>query len=28
VEIEIGGTHNEAAWAKRFPQALGFLFGA
>ena len=28
VEIEIGGTHNEAAWAKRFPEALGFLFGA
>ena len=28
VEIAIGGTHNEAAWAKRFPGALGFLFGA
>jgi predicted alpha/beta superfamily hydrolase len=26
VNIESGATHNEAAWAARFPQALEFLF--
>jgi predicted alpha/beta superfamily hydrolase len=26
VEIEDGATHNEAAWAKRLPEALVFLF--
>ena len=25
--IEEGGTHHELAWARRFPEALGFLFG-
>jgi predicted alpha/beta superfamily hydrolase len=25
--IEDGATHNEAAWAHRFPEALAFLFG-
>jgi predicted alpha/beta superfamily hydrolase len=25
--IDEGATHNESAWAKRFPSALGFLFG-
>ena len=25
--VEDGGTHHESAWARRFPQALGFLFG-
>jgi predicted alpha/beta superfamily hydrolase len=25
--IEEGGTHHESAWARRFPEALGFLFG-
>jgi len=25
--IEEGGTHHEAAWARRFPEALAFLFG-
>jgi predicted alpha/beta superfamily hydrolase len=25
--IEDGATHNEAAWARRFPEALTFLFG-
>jgi predicted alpha/beta superfamily hydrolase len=25
--IEEGGTHHESAWARRFPAALGFLFG-
>lgn len=25
--IEEGASHNEAAWAQRFPQALEFLFG-
>ncbi len=25
--IEEGATHTESAWAGRFPQALGFLFG-
>lgn len=27
VEVAEGGTHSEAAWAARFPQALKFLFG-
>jgi len=27
VEIAEGGTHSEAAWAARFPDALRFLFG-
>ena len=27
VRIDEGATHNEAAWAKRFPDALSFLFG-
>jgi len=27
VRIDEGATHGETAWAKRFPQALGFLFG-
>lgn len=27
VSIDEGTTHGETAWAKRFPQALGFLFG-
>jgi len=27
VRIDEGATHNEAEWAKRFPQALEFLFG-
>ena len=26
--IEEGGTHHESAWARRFPEALGFLFGS
>lgn len=25
--VEDGSTHHEAAWARRFPQALAFLFG-
>lgn len=25
--IEDGGTHHESAWARRFPEALAFLFG-
>ncbi len=25
--IEDGGTHHESAWARRFPEALSFLFG-
>lgn len=25
--IEEGGTHHESAWARRFPDALAFLFG-
>jgi predicted alpha/beta superfamily hydrolase len=25
--IESGGTHHESAWARRFPEALTFLFG-
>ncbi len=28
VNIEEGATHNENAWARRFPEALTFLFGA
>lgn len=24
---EVGGTHHESAWARRFPEALTFLFG-
>lgn len=28
VRIEEGASHNEAAWAGRFGEALGFLFGA
>ena len=27
VRIDEGATHNEAAWASRFPEALEFLFG-
>jgi len=27
VRIDEGATHNEAEWAKRFPEALSFLFG-
>ncbi len=27
VRIDEGATHNEREWAKRFPEALGFLFG-
>ena len=27
VKIDKGATHNEAEWAKRFPDALAFLFG-
>ena len=27
VVIEDGGTHHESAWARRFPEALKFLFG-
>jgi predicted alpha/beta superfamily hydrolase len=26
--IEEGGTHHESAWARRFPEALAFLFGS
>ena len=25
--IDEGGSHHEAAWARRFPEALAFLFG-
>jgi predicted alpha/beta superfamily hydrolase len=25
--VEEGGTHHESAWARRFPEALSFLFG-
>lgn len=28
VVIEEGGTHHESAWARRFPQAIAFLFGS
>jgi len=27
VRIDVGAGHNEAEWAKRFPEALTFLFG-
>jgi hypothetical protein len=27
VRIDEGATHNEREWAKRFPEALTFLFG-
>ncbi len=27
LKIEEGGTHHESAWARRFPEALRFLFG-
>ena len=27
VRIDEGATHNEKEWAKRFPEALTFLFG-
>jgi len=27
LEIEEGATHHESAWARRFPEALAFLFG-
>jgi len=27
VKIDEGATHNEGEWAKRFPEALAFLFG-
>jgi predicted alpha/beta superfamily hydrolase len=27
VKIDEGATHNESEWAKRFPEALSFLFG-
>ena len=27
VKIDEGATHNEKEWAKRFPEALTFLFG-
>ena len=26
VKIDEGATHNEGEWAKRFPEALSFLF--
>ena len=28
VKIDEGATHHEAAWARRFPEALSFLFGS
>ena len=28
VRIDEGATHSEAAWARRFPEALTFLFGS
>lgn len=28
LDIDEGATHSEGAWAKRFPQALEFLFGS
>jgi predicted alpha/beta superfamily hydrolase len=28
VNIDAGATHSEGAWAKRFPEALSFLFGS
>ena len=27
VRIDEGATHSEKEWAKRFPEALAFLFG-
>jgi enterochelin esterase-like enzyme len=27
VRIDVGAAHNEGEWGKRFPEALGFLFG-
>lgn len=27
LKIDEGATHNESAWARRFPEALSFLFG-
>ena len=27
VRIDEGASHNEGEWAKRFPDALSFLFG-
>jgi hypothetical protein len=27
LKIDEGASHNEAEWAKRFPDALSFLFG-
>ena len=27
IVIDEGATHHEAAWAKRFSEALSFLFG-
>ncbi len=27
VKIDEGATHSEGEWAKRFPEALSFLFG-
>jgi hypothetical protein len=27
VRIDDGAAHNEGEWAKRFPEALSFLFG-
>jgi predicted alpha/beta superfamily hydrolase len=27
LQIEEGGTHHESAWARRFPEALRFLYG-
>ena len=26
VRIDVGASHNEAEWGKRFPEALSFLF--
>jgi hypothetical protein len=28
VDIEEGAPHSEAAWGRRFPEALAFLFGS
>ena len=27
LKVEEGATHHESAWARRFPEALSFLFG-
>jgi len=27
VKVDEGASHNEAEWAKRFPEGLSFLFG-